>query len=196
MSILVLSFGCHSQSSIWKDASTNGACKGSSQGAANTHSVVHMLTWLVTCELISYYEVAQTNTTFPPVMGNIGRIVKGDCLNPHMNPSTSISMCHIYHQCSMDKNASSDDKRGIKILMPNTKLARISLEWTCNNDIIHIKISAKIILIFCYLCTWYETISLISLILNSLHSFWYGINSLTTQFSMFRIYCNVIFFVE
>ena len=86
-------------------------------------------------------------------MGNIGQIVKDDCLNPQTNPSTSISMCHIYHQRSMDKNARSDDERGIEILMPNTKFARISLERTCNNDIILIKISAQIILIFRYLCT-------------------------------------------
>ena len=101
-------------------------------------------------------------------MGNIGRIVKNDCPNPHTNPSTSISMCHIYHQRSIDKNASSDDKCGIEILMPNTKFARISLERT-------------------------SLTSTINLILNSLHSFWYGINSLTTEFSMFRIYCNEIF---
>ena len=86
-------------------------------------------------------------------MGNIGQIVKDDCLNPHTNPSTSISMCHIYHQRSIDKNASSDDKCGIEILMPNIKYVTISLERTCNNDIILIKISAQIILIFRYLCT-------------------------------------------
>ena len=85
-------------------------------------------------------------------MGNIEQIVKDDCLNPHTNPSTSISMRHIYHQRSKDKNASSGDKRGIEILMPNAKYARINLERTCNNviipDIILDKISAKRILIF------------------------------------------------
>ena len=74
-------------------------------------------------------------------------------------------MWYIYHQPSKDKNASSDDKCGIEILMPNTKYAIISLERTCNNDIIpdiiHDKISAKRILIFHHLCTRYETISLI-----------------------------------
>ena len=115
--------------------------------------------------MISNYEVAQKNTTFFRVMGNIKRIVKNDCPNPHTKPSTSLSMCHIYHQCSKHKNASNDEKCGIKIHMPNTKYAMISLERTCNNDIIrhivHDKISAKRILIFHYLCTWYETISLI-----------------------------------
>ena len=98
-------------------------------------------------------------------MGNIGRIVKDDCLNPHTNPSTSISICHIYHERSKRKNASSDDKCGIEILMPNTKYARISLKWMCNNDIIPYiiddKIYAKRILIFHYFYTWYEKISLI-----------------------------------
>ena len=90
-------------------------------------------------------------------MGNIERIVNDDCRNPHTNPSTSISMCHIYDQCSKDKNASSEDKCGIEILMPNTKYVSMSLERTCNNDIIpdiiHEKISAKRILIFPYFCT-------------------------------------------
>ena len=90
-------------------------------------------------------------------MGNIEQIVNDDCRNPHTNPSMSISMCHIYHQRSKDKNARNDDKCGIEILMANTKYARISLERTCSNDInpdiIHNKISAKRILIFPYLCT-------------------------------------------
>ena len=98
-------------------------------------------------------------------MGNIGRIMKYDCPNPHRNLSTSISMCHIHHQRSKHKNANSDDKCGIEIHMPNTKYATISLEWKCNNDvipdIIHDKISEKRRLIFHYLCTRYETISLI-----------------------------------
>ena len=85
-------------------------------------------------------------------MGNIGEIVKDDCLNPHTNPNTLISMRHIYHQSSKDKNASNGDKRGIEILMPYAKYARIYLERTCNNviipDIILDKISAKRILIF------------------------------------------------
>ena len=138
-------------------------------------------------------------------MGNIGRIVKNDCSNPHKNPSTSISMCQIYVQRSKHKNAISDDKCGIEILMPNTKYAWINLERTCNNDvildIIHDKIFAKRILIFHYLCRWYETISLIKDHSNinikhnfkCLRSFLYGINTLTTQFSMFRIYCVEIF---
>ena len=100
--------------------------------------------------MISNYEVAQTNTTILRVMGNIGKIVKDDCPNPHTNPSTSILMCHIYHKRSKHKNASGDDKFGIKIHMSNTKYARISLERTCNNDvipdIIHDKIFAKKIL--------------------------------------------------
>ena len=66
-------------------------------------------------------------------------------------------MYNIYYQRSKHKNASSDDKCGIEILMPNTKYARISFERICNNDIspdiIHDKISAKRILIFDYLCT-------------------------------------------
>ena len=90
-------------------------------------------------------------------MGNVGRIVKDDCSKPHSNPSTSISTCHIYHQRNKDENAGSDEKCGIEILMPNTKYARISLERTCNNDIIpdviHDKIFAKEILIFHHLCT-------------------------------------------
>ena len=85
-------------------------------------------------------------------MGNIEQIVKDDCLNPHTNPSTSISMRHIYHQRSKDKNSSNGDKRGIEILMPNAKYVRINLERMCNNviipDIILDKISAKRILIF------------------------------------------------
>ena len=89
-------------------------------------------------------------------MGNIKGIGKDDCSKPYTNPSTSISMCHIYHQCSKHKNASSDDKCGIEILMPNTKYASINLERTCNNDIfpdiIDDKISTKKILIFHYLC--------------------------------------------
>ena len=84
---------------------------------------------------------------------------------PPQNPSKSISMYHIYYQRSKHKNASSDDKCWIEILMPNTKDVRISLETMCNNDIIpdiiHDKIFAKKILIFHYLCRWYETISLI-----------------------------------
>ena len=59
-------------------------------------------------------------------MGNIGQIMKDDCPNPHTNPSMSISMRHIYHQRSKDKNASSGDKRAIEILMPNAKYARIN----------------------------------------------------------------------
>ena len=98
-------------------------------------------------------------------MGNIGQIMEDDCPNPHMNPSMSILMRHIYHQRSKDKNASSGDKRGIEILMPNAKYARINLERMCNNDIIsdiiHDKIFVKRILIFHYLCRWYESISLI-----------------------------------
>ena len=35
-----------------------------------------------------------------------------------------------------------------------------------------------------------------NLILNGLHSFRYSINSLTAQFSMFRIYCNEIFLLD
>ena len=74
-------------------------------------------------------------------------------------------MCHIYHQCSKHKNASSDDNCGIEILMPNTKYASINLERTCNNDvipdIIDEKISAKRILIFHYLCIRYEKFFLI-----------------------------------
>ena len=85
-------------------------------------------------------------------MGNIEQIVKDDCLNPHTNPSMSISMCHIYHQRSKHKNASSDDKCGTGILMPYAKYATINLERKCNNviipDIILDKISAKRILIF------------------------------------------------
>ena len=146
----------HTIVSIYKDGSTNGVCRVSSQGTGNTPSAVHVLTWLETCYLISNYEVVQRNTTFLRVMGKVGRIVKDDCLNPHTNPSTSLSMCHIYHQRSKRKNASSDDKCGIKILMPNTKYANISLERTCNIDvildIIHDNISAKGILIFHYLC--------------------------------------------
>ena len=115
--------------------------------------------------MISKYDVAHRNTTFLCVIGNIGHIVKNDCPNPHTNPSTSISMCHIYHQRSKHKNASSDDKCGIEILLPNTKYASISLERTYSNDIIpdiiNDKISTKRILIFHYLCTRYETISLI-----------------------------------
>ena len=151
--------------SIWKDASTNGISRGSSQGAGNTPSVEHLLTWLETCKLISNYKVAKTNTTFLHVMGNIRRIEQNNCPNPHTNPSTSTSMCHIYHQRSKHKNATSDDKCGIEIHMPNTKYARISLERLCNNDIIpdiiHDKIFAKRILIFHYLCTRHEPISLI-----------------------------------
>ena len=112
-------------------------------------------------------------------MGNIGRIVKNDCPNPHKNPSTSISMCHIYVQRNKHKNASGDDKCGIKILMPNTKYPRISLKRTCNNDIIpdiiYDKISAKRLLIFHYLCTRYEKIILIKDQPNidvKLHSKW------------------------
>ena len=90
-------------------------------------------------------------------MRNIGRTVKGDCLNPHTNPCTPISMCHIYHQRSKHKNASSDDKCGTEILMPKTKYERISLERRCNNDvildIIHDKISAKRILISEFILT-------------------------------------------
>ena len=90
-------------------------------------------------------------------MGNIGRIVKNDCPNHHTNPSMSISVCHIYDERSMHKNASSDDKCGIEIHMPNTKYACISLKRMCNNDIIPNiildKISAKRILIFHYLGT-------------------------------------------
>ena len=146
----------HSIVSIYKDGSTNGVCRVSSQGTGNTPSAVHVLTWFETCYLISNYEVVQRNTTFLRVMGNIGRIMKDDCPNPQTNPSTSILMCHIYQQCSKHKNASSDDKCGIEMLMPNTKYAWISLERMCNNDvipdIIREKISAKRILIFHYLC--------------------------------------------
>ena len=148
----------HSIVSIYKDGLTKGVCRVSSQGASNTPSAVQVLTWLETCYLISNYEVVQRNTTFLRVMGNIGWILKDNCLNPHTNPSTLISMCHIYQQRSKHKNASSDDKCGIEILMPNAKYARISLERMCNNDvipdIIYEKISAKRILIFHYLCTW------------------------------------------
>ena len=143
--------------SIYKDGSTKSVCRFSSQGACNTPSTVHMLTWLETCYLISNYEVVQRNTTSLRVMGNIGRILKDDCPNPHMNPNTSIPMCHIYQQRSKHKNASSGDKCGIEILMSNTKYVRVSLERMCNNDvvldIIYEKISAKRILIFYYLCT-------------------------------------------
>ena len=148
----------HSIVSICKDCWTNWVYRVLSPGAGNTPSAVHVLTWLETCYLISNYEVVERNSTFLRIMGNIGRIMKDDCPNPHTNPSTSISMCHIYQQRSKHKNASSDDKCGIKILMPNTKYARISLERMCNNDvipdIIHEKIFAKRILIFHYLCTW------------------------------------------
>ena len=143
----------HSIISIYKDGSTNGVCRVSSQGAGNTPLAVHVLTWLGTFKLISNYKVAQRNTTFLRVMGNIGRIVTNDCSNPHTIPNTSISMCHLYHQRSKHKNASSDDKFGIELLMPNMKYARICLKRTCNNDIIHEKIFAKRILIFHYLCT-------------------------------------------
>ena len=146
--------------SIYIDAPTNGVCRVSSQGGGNTASAVHVLTWLGTCQLISSYKVVQRNITFLRVVGNIGRIVKDDCLNSHTIPSTLISMCHIYHWRSKHENASSDDKCGIEILMPNTKYGRISLQRTCNNDIIpdiiQYKISAKRILIFHYMCTWYE----------------------------------------
>ena len=121
---------------IWRDASTDGECTGATQGAGNTPSVVLAMTWLGTCYLISNYVVAQTNTTFLRVMGNIGWIVTNDCPNHHTNPSTLISMCHICHQCSKHKNASSDEKFGIEIKMLNTRYARISLETMCNNDII------------------------------------------------------------
>ena len=98
-------------------------------------------------------------------MGNIRQIVKYDCPNPYRNLSTLISMCHIHHQRSKHKNANSDEKCGIEIHMPNTRYAMISLEWKCNNDvipdIIYDKISEKRRLIFDYLCTRYETISLI-----------------------------------
>ena len=147
----------HSIVSIYKDGTTNGVCRVSSQGTGNTPSAVHVLTWLETFYLISNYEVVQRNTTFLRVVGNIRRIMKDDCPNPQTNPSTSISMCHIYLQRSKHKNASSDDKCGIEILMPNTKYAWINFERMCNNvvilDIIHEKISAKGILIFHYLCT-------------------------------------------
>ena len=148
----------HSIVSICKDGWTNWVYRVLSQGAGNTPSAVHVLTWLETWYLISNYEVVQRITTVLCVMGNIGRIMKDSCLNPHTNPSTLISMCHIYQQRSKHKNASSDDKCGIEILMPNAKYARISLERMCNNDvipdIIYEKISAKRILIFHYLCTW------------------------------------------
>ena len=115
--------------------------------------------------MISNDEAAPKKASFLHVMGNIGRIMKNDCPNPHTKPRTSLSMWHIYHQRSKHKNASNDEKCGTKIHMPNTKYAIISLERTCNNDIIrrivHDKISAKRIVIFHYLCTWYETISLI-----------------------------------
>ena len=115
--------------------------------------------------MISNYEVAQKNATFLRVVGNIGRIVKNDSPNPHKKPSTSLSMCHIYHQRSERKNARNDEKCGTKTHMPNKKYAMISPEKTCNSDIIrHIvqdKISAKRILIIHYFWTWYETISLI-----------------------------------
>ena len=114
--------------------------------------------------------------------------------NPHTIPITSISMCHVYHQHSKHKNASNDEKYGIEILMPNTKYARISRGRTWNNDIIldiiHVKISAKRLLIIHYLCTWYETISIIKDQLNikiKLHFKW------PTQFPMFWIYCNANF---
>ena len=109
--------------SISKDGWINGLYKISSQGAGNTPSTIHVLTRLDTYCLISNYEVVQRNTTFLRVMGSIGRIVKDDCLNPHTNPSTSISMCHIYQQRSKHKNASSDDKCGIEIYMqtPNMR---------------------------------------------------------------------------
>ena len=89
----------------------------------------------------------------PPCFGEHRMNRENDCPNPHTNPSTSISMCHIYRQRSKHKNASSDDKCGVEILMPNTKYARISLERMCNNDIIPDQISAKRILIFHYLHT-------------------------------------------
>ena len=83
--------------------------------------------------------------------------MKDNCLNPHKNPSTSISMCHIYHRRRKDKNASSDDKCGIELLKPNVEYVRISLERTCDNDIIldiiHDKISAKRILISEFILT-------------------------------------------
>ena len=107
--------------------------------------------------MISNYEVAQRNSTFHRVMGNIGGIGKDNCSNPYTNLSTLISMCHIYHHCSKHKNASSDDKCGTEILMLKTKYARISLERTCNNDvipdIIHDKIYAKRILISEFITT-------------------------------------------
>ena len=75
--------------------------------------------------MIYNYEVAQRNSTFLHVMGNIIGIRKDDCSNTNTNPSTSIST--------------------------------------------------------------------LNFILNGLHSFWYGINSQTKQFYMFRVYCNEIF---
>ena len=145
--------------SIWKDTPINGVCRGLSQGADNIPSAVHLLTWLETCKLICNYEAAKTITTFIHVMGNIRRIEKNDCPNSHTNPSRSISMCHIYHHRCKHKNASSDDKCGIKIHMSNTRHGRISLERSCNNDItpdiIHDKMFAKKILIFHYLCRWH-----------------------------------------
>ena len=39
----------HSIVSIYKDVSTNGVCRVLSQGAGNTPSAVHVLTWLETC---------------------------------------------------------------------------------------------------------------------------------------------------
>ena len=141
--------------------------------------------------MISNYEVAQINTTFLRIKGNVGRIVKDNCANLHTNPSTSISMCHIYHQPSKDKNASYDDKCGIEILMPNTKYVTISLERTCNNDIIYDKISTKRILIFHYMCTWYETISLFKDLpnINNKHNFKWP-----TLFSVWYLLLNYAIF--
>ena len=76
---------------------------------------------LIDLQLRSYID----KYNIPPCFGNIGQIVKNDCPNPHTNPSTLILMCHIYHQRSKHKNASSDEKCGIQILMqtPNMRVS-------------------------------------------------------------------------
>ena len=55
----------HSIVSICQDATTNGVCRFRAKVRA------------------THYEVALRNTTFFRVMGNVGRIVKDDFLNPH-----------------------------------------------------------------------------------------------------------------
>ena len=64
--ILVSSSGCHTQSSPSVRTPQQMEYVGFRAKARATH-----------------YEVAQRNTTFFRVMGNVGRIVKDDFLNPH-----------------------------------------------------------------------------------------------------------------